>query len=148
MGLFVVVHAPEMIAVRHRRERAVERKDLQAVTSQVELPDDLRPQQRDDIGADREAKALEHLLSDRRTADEVAAFEHEHPAPGRGEICGRGQAVVAAADDDDVVLHGAILPTDLYNPDGTLDSTFEPSTFEPFVACQFAASHWLPRSSG
>ena len=55
--LRVIVHAPEVVAARHRRERAVERQDLEAVPRQVELADDLRPQQRHDVGADRELEA-------------------------------------------------------------------------------------------
>ena len=42
--LAVIVHAPEIIAVRHGRERAVERQDFQAVAGQIEVADDLRPQ--------------------------------------------------------------------------------------------------------
>ena len=72
---------------------------------QVELADDLRAQQRDDVGADREAEAGKHLLGDGRAAEHVPALEHEHLAPGAREIGGGGQAVVAAADDDRVVTH-------------------------------------------
>ena len=56
-GLRVIVHAPEVVAVRHRRERAVERQDLQAVPWQIELANDLGPQQRHHIGADRVLEA-------------------------------------------------------------------------------------------
>ena len=53
--LRVIVDAPQVIAVRHRREGAVERQDLEAVARQIEIADDLRPQQRHDVRADREA---------------------------------------------------------------------------------------------
>ena len=43
----VVVGAPQVVACAERRERAVEGQDLQAVAGQVELADDLRPQQAD-----------------------------------------------------------------------------------------------------
>ena len=39
----MIVHAPQVVAVRHRREGAVERQDLQAVSRQIELADDFRP---------------------------------------------------------------------------------------------------------
>jgi hypothetical protein len=47
--LRVVVDAPEMVAVQHRRERAVERQDLQAVAREIQIPNDLRAQQRDHV---------------------------------------------------------------------------------------------------
>ena len=86
--LRVVVDAPQVVAVRHRRERAVERQDLEAVPRQVELADDLGPQQRDDVGADGELEAGEDLLGDRRAAEHVAALEHEHLPPGARQVGG------------------------------------------------------------
>ena len=100
--LRVIVHAPQVVAVRHRRERAVERQDLEAVPRQVELADDLRPQQRHDVRADGELEAGEDLFGDRGAADHVPALEHEHLASRAREIRGSGEAVVPAADDDHV----------------------------------------------
>ena len=108
LRLRVIVDAPQVIAVRHRREGAVERQDLEAVARQIEIADDLRPQQRHDVRADREAEAGEHLFGHRGAAEDVAALEHEHLPPGAGEIGRRCQAVVAAADDDRVILHCGI----------------------------------------
>ena len=48
----VVVRPPERVAVRHRRESAVERQDLESVPRQFELANDLGPEQRHDVGAD------------------------------------------------------------------------------------------------
>ena len=102
-GVRVVVHAPQRVAVRHRREGAVERQDLEAVGRQVQLADDFGTKQRDDVGADGEVEAGDDLLGHGRAADEVAAFEDEHTAAGLGEV-GRGrQAVVARADHDGIV---------------------------------------------
>jgi hypothetical protein len=99
----VIVDPPEVVAARHRRERPVERQDLQAVTRQVEVADDLGAQQRDDVGADRVLEARVDLLGDRGAAQHVPALEDEDlPARAR-EIRGAHEAVVAAADDDDVV---------------------------------------------
>src|SRR5881394_3875436 len=73
---------------------------------QLELADDLRPQQAHDVGEDREAEAREHLLAPGRAADALAALEHQHLAPGTREVRGASEAVVSAADDDGVVsLH-------------------------------------------
>ena len=62
------------------------------------------PQQRDDVGADRELEAREDLFGDGRAAEHVAALEHEHLLARAREIGGVDEAVVAAADDDDVVF--------------------------------------------
>ena len=70
---------------------------------QVELADDLGPQQRDDVGADRVLEAREDLLGHGRAAEHVAPLEHEHLPAGARQVGGAHQAVVAAADDDDVV---------------------------------------------
>jgi hypothetical protein len=102
--LAVIVHAPQVVAVRHRRERTVERENLETVSREIELADDLRAQERDDVGGDRVLEARVDLLGDRRAADDVAALEHEHLPSGAGEVGRADQAVVAAANDDDVVV--------------------------------------------
>ena len=100
----VIVHPPQVVAVRHRRERAVERQHLETVARQVELADDLRAKQGHDVGADRDVKSGKDFLGDRRAAQHVPALEHEH-APARAcQIRGVHQPVVAAADHDCVVL--------------------------------------------
>ena len=100
----VVRQPPQVVAVQHRGERAVERQDLEAVPRQVEVADDLRAEERDDVGADRVLEARIDLLGDRRAAEHVAPLEHEHLAPRAREIRRVHQAVVAAADDDDIVI--------------------------------------------
>ena len=102
--LRVIVDAPQIVAVRHRRERPVERQDLEAVRRQVELADDLGPQQRDDVRADRVLEARVDLFGHRRAAEHVAALEHQHLPPGAREVCRADQPVVAAANHDDVVV--------------------------------------------
>ncbi len=104
-GLVVIVDAPQVIAVRHRRQRAVERQQLHAVARQIELADDLGPQQRHHVRADRELEAGKHLFGDGGAAEHVPALEHEHLASRAGEVGGAGQPVVPAADDDRVVTH-------------------------------------------
>ena len=101
--LRVIVHAPQVIAARHRRERAVERQDLETVARQIELANDLGPEQRHDVGADREAEARKDFLGHGRAAEHVPAFEDDDAAPRAREIRGVHEPVVSAADDDGVV---------------------------------------------
>ena len=72
--LVVVVPLREIVAVRERRQRAFEREDVQAVARQVEVADDLRPQQAHDIGKLGEPVAREDLLGDGRAANDVASL--------------------------------------------------------------------------
>ena len=70
-------------------------------------------------------EAGEELIGGCRAADFGALLKREHPQPGPREIEGRHEAVVAATDDDRVVVHlgypqslapgGAAYPA---NPDG------------------------------
>ena len=54
----------------------------------------------------------ERLLRNRSAADRERALEHEHRPPRPREVRGGDQAVVPAADDDDVgVGHGVSRPT-------------------------------------
>src|SRR5439155_22998363 len=101
----VIVDAPEIVAVRHGREGAVERQDLESVTGEVEIADDLRPQQRHDVRADRKLESWEDLFGDRGAADDMAPLQHEHFPSRTREIRGGRQTVMAAANDDDVVFH-------------------------------------------
>ena len=85
---------------------------------QVEVADDLGPQQRDDVGADRELEAGEDLFGDRGAAEHVPPLEDEHLLPGPREVGGVDEAVVPAADDDDVVLraHASLRPPSIVTP--------------------------------
>ena len=70
-------------------------------------------QQRDEVGVARQARVdpRPRPLGDRRAADVLAPLEHEHRAPGAGEIGGGDQRVVAAADDHGVVGDAAEYPS-------------------------------------
>ena len=82
-----------------------------AVPAQVELVDHPVVEETDEIRAraHHESRILEGMLERARAADAVARFEHEHGATGTGEIGGRGEAVVAGADNDRVPWGGARL---------------------------------------
>src|SRR3954464_6248430 len=101
----MVVDAPEVIPIRHRRERPVERQDLEPVPRQVQLANDFRTKQRDDGRTDRVLEAGMKLLGDGRAADQVAPFEDQDFAPRPREIRGVHETVMPAANDDDVVIH-------------------------------------------
>ena len=73
---------------------------------QVQLADDLGPEQADDVREDREAEAREDLLGHRGAAEDVALLEDERLEAGPREVRRADQAVVAAADDDRVVALG------------------------------------------
>ena len=103
MSFAVIVHAPQIIAAGHGRERAVERKNFEAVAREIEVADDFRPQQRDHVGADGKLEAGEDFFGAGRAAENVAAFEHQNFLSGARQVGGVDQAVVAAADYDDVV---------------------------------------------
>ena len=102
--LRVVVDAPEVVAAGHRRERAVERQNLEAVLRQLQLADDLGPEQRHDVRTDGKLEPGDDLFGDGRAADDVTPLDDEHLATRARQIRRRRQAVVPGADDDGVVL--------------------------------------------
>ena len=77
---------------------------------QLELADDLGPEERDDVAEDAEPEAREQLLGDRGAAEDVALLEDERLHPGPGQIGGADEPVVAAADDHRVVALGQTPP--------------------------------------
>ena len=97
-----VVPAHQVVAVGRRRERAVERQQLETVPRKIEVADDARAQQADDVRADAEAEPGIDLLGHRRAADALATLEDENVEAGAGEVGGAHQAVVPAAHDDRV----------------------------------------------
>ena len=70
---------------------------------QLEVADDLGPQQAHHVGELGEAVAGKDFLGDGCPADDIAPLEHDHLLAGAREVRGGDQAVVAGADDDRVV---------------------------------------------
>jgi hypothetical protein len=70
---------------------------------EIEVADDFRPQQRDYVGADRELEAGKDFFGAGSAAEDVAAFEDEDFLSGAREVGGVDEAVVAAADYDNIV---------------------------------------------
>ena len=94
-------------AVRPRRvggDPAPAQLDVEA-----EIARDRPRQQRDEVGVARQARvdAGPGALGDGRAARVLAPLEHEHGAPGAGEVGGGDEPVVAAADDHGVVARHA-----------------------------------------
>ena len=77
------------------------------MAGKIEVANDLGPQQRDDIRANGKLKAGKDFFRASRAAEDVAALEHEHFLSGFRQIGGVGEAVVASANDDYVVLRTA-----------------------------------------
>jgi hypothetical protein len=107
MRLAVIVHAPQMVAVRHGGESAVERQNFKSVAGKLEVENDLGPQQRDDIRANGKLEAGKDFFRASRAAEDVAPLEDEHSLSRFRQIGGVGEAVVASANNDYVVLRTA-----------------------------------------
>ena len=103
-GLAVIVHPPQVVAVRHGRERAVEGKNLQPMLRQVQITNDLGPQQGNDVGADGKLEARENLLGAGSAAEDMTPLQHQDFSARASKIRGVDQPVVTASDNDSVVL--------------------------------------------
>src|ERR1700691_2974160 len=73
----------------------------------VEIANNLRAQQRNDIGTDRKLEARKYFFCARGTSKNVAAFEHQNFFPGLGEVGGVGETVMPSTNHDYVVLRAA-----------------------------------------
>src|SRR4029453_15079173 len=95
----------EVAAVDERLESVgIVAVHLEAVLPQIEILDDLSVQQMDVVGAVGDAEAGVDLLGGDGSADARQPLEDQDLQAVGGEIAGRDEPIVAAADDDDVVL--------------------------------------------
>ncbi len=85
------------------REGALE--DFQSVLGQAQVADHLGVKQAHRVGGRGIAKSGSEFLGYRRAAHHGAPLEYAHLEPRAGEVAGAHEAVVAAADDDDIVGH-------------------------------------------
>ena len=101
----VVVDPPEVVALgaAGRGQGAVHGQQPQSVACQLELADDLGPQQADHVRRDTELESGNDLLGDRCATEHGAALQDEHAPAGSRQVRRTGEAVVSAADDDRVV---------------------------------------------
>ena len=115
----VVVDTPQVVPTALRRavagmqrgEGPVERQDVEAVLRELEVADDLGPQERHDVREHAEAEAREELLGDSGASEDGPLFEHERLQAGAREVRRAHETVVAAADDDRVVALGQPAPS-------------------------------------
>ena len=115
-GLVPVVHQQGPAAVRGVRGVGGIAPPRQR-DAQAEVVDDLPGQEADEVRIAREAgvDAVERVRGYRGAAGVFQLFQDQDVPPGLGQVRGRGQSVVAAADDDGVKFrvarHGPILPS-------------------------------------
>ena len=95
----VVAAAEAAVAAQARRATP---RWAQTLRREIEVLDDFRTEHAGDIGSGRDAASGRDFLRDAATANDFAAFEHEHGEASASEISGRGKAVVPCSDDDDV----------------------------------------------
>jgi hypothetical protein len=98
-----VLGQEQVVAVLLGGEGRRHQQRHEAVLRELELVDDVRPQQAQGVREGREPEAGMQLLGDRGTADEVPALEDQRPQAGLREVGAVDEAVVPAADDDGVV---------------------------------------------
>ena len=81
----------------------LEDRDLVSMAPQLQVRDDLFGHEADDVGRRRDAVARPRLLGGRRAARDRALLENDDVQSPAGEVGRASEAVVAAADHDDVV---------------------------------------------
>jgi hypothetical protein len=101
--LVLVVAEEQVVAVAGRVEVARHHQRQEAVLDQVQLVDDLGPQQAQRVGERGEREPGPQLLGDGRATDEVPLLQDESAQAGLGEVGRVRQAVVPAAHHDGVV---------------------------------------------
>ena len=107
--------APEARGRAATRSNPWRRRSSSSTTSGCSRPDDVRAR------ADEVAVVGERPVQRGGAAELLAGLQHEHGTPGAGEVGGRGEPVVAAADHHDVPPPGGQLasPVPAARPDPT-----------------------------
>ena len=98
--LRVGAHQQAATIGQRRERRRIARQNREAVLFELQLANDLRQKQADDVRGGRNFVAGPQLFGRRAAAEHMAAFEHADFVAGAGQIRGAHEAVVAAADDD------------------------------------------------
>ncbi len=99
-----ITREDDVVIGADRAKHVGRRQHREAELAQVKFPDDLRVQKAHDVRECRGPESRRELLGDGSAADDRPAFEHENLLTRFGEIGATGQAVVATADDDGIVL--------------------------------------------
>src|SRR4029077_7702950 len=103
LGFGVIVDAPEIVGAEHRRDGAVERKNFQAVTREIEFTDNFRAKQRDHVGTLGKEEAGNDSFVNGRAPEGSAAYEYQHLLSSFPQIGGIPQPVWASADNDHII---------------------------------------------
>ena len=74
------------------------------MTRQIEFANNLRTEQGNDVGTNREFEAGKHFFGDCCAAEHMPALEYKHALARAREIRSVNQAIMTTADDDAVVL--------------------------------------------
>src|SRR5258706_12918407 len=94
--LRMIVHSPQMVSVRHRCKGTVERQDLESMTRQIELANNLRTQQRHDVRAHRKLEAGKDLFGYGGATQHRPALKYEHALARPRDACRVDQPLVPA----------------------------------------------------
>jgi len=86
-------------------------------------PNDFRAEKRDNVRTFGKKKTGDDFFGDGGTAEDMAPFQDDDLLPCFGEICSVDQAVVAAADDDNVVVLPHSVLSGMYPSSATARST-------------------------
>ena len=87
-----------------RDRRQVLGGELKTVCLKAQIPDQGRRHQVQQVGAGGDLETGGELARDGGATDALSRFEHEHAASAACEVRGAHESVVAAADDDAVVV--------------------------------------------
>ena len=101
--LAVVLAEQQVVAVLAGREQGRHQQRHEPVLRQLQVVDDVRPQEAERVREGREPEARAELLGDRRPTDEVAPLDDQRLEAGLGQVGAVDEAVVAATDHDRVV---------------------------------------------
>src|SRR5689334_6454441 len=103
--LRMIVDAPEIIAVRHRRERAVQWKNFETMTRQIQLANNFGAEERYNVRADGKLEPGKYFFSHCSAAQHMPPLKHQHAFTRAREISRVHKAIVATTDHDNVVFH-------------------------------------------
>ena len=104
--VFVLIQRKRAAIGRERGDASLWRDEPQAVFFQLHVADDIRTNRTGGVSERGAAEAGMKFIGDGCAADLGAAFEDERLESRFGEVERGDQAIVAAADDDDVARAG------------------------------------------
>ena len=111
----LLVRAEQQVATagEGREGRGIAWQHLVAVAVQVQVADDLGPEQAVHVRGSRDLEPGPDFFGDAGAADDVPPLEDEHRHPGPRKVARGDEAVVSGPDDDDVVRNGHAVPSDV-----------------------------------